>query len=492
MQSGSDESLLDDLELVEALGVNQLRAYRPYPKQLQFHNAPSSKRKKALLGSNQTGKSKAAAAEVAIHLTGLYPDWWEGRRFESASSWWIASMSFELVRDNLQRLLLGEGGPDMFGTGLIPRHCILDYTMSRSISECVDTVLVQHTSGGVSQLKTKAYEQGRLKWQSWTGDGIWYDEEPPADIWSEGITRLAAKQGLALVTFTPLLGATDVLGLFYPEPKQDDMLLIHMTLDEAEHYDEKERRALVASWPEHEREAREHGRPMMGEGLIFPIAESEFVIPPMPIPDHWLRLGGLDFGYDHPTAAVELAYDDEMDVVYVVREYRAPGKGPDAQGVKDHVAALRMWGSYLRFAWPHDGNRVEDKESDTSLADLYRQNGLRLLYTHATWPDGSNGVWAGNNQIFERMQTGRWKVFATCPGYLEERRQYHRKAMPDGRSKIVKVRDDILSAARYALMMLRSAMPKVEEEVDLPEHYAEGYDPLHGRSSRAYDPLRGG
>ena len=84
-----------------------------------------------------------------------------------------------------------------------------------------------------------------------------------------------------------------------------------------------------------------------------------------------------------------------------------------------------------------------------------------MLAERATWEDGTNGVEAGVQEMLERMQTGRWKVFSTCQNWLSERRLYHRK---DG--KIVKKIDDVISASRYAYMMLRFAIPKKEKVPD--------------------------
>ena len=55
-------------------------------------------------------------------------------------------------------------------------------------------------------------------------------------------------------------------------------------------------------------------------------------------------------------------------------------------------------------------------------------------------------------EILDRMQTGRWRVFRHLEDWMAEFRMYHRA---DG--KIVKERDDLISASRYALMTKRFA-----------------------------------
>lgn len=217
------------------------------------------------------------------------------------------------------------------------------------------------------------------------------------------------------------------------------------TIDDALHFTEEDRARIIASYPAHEREARTKGIPSLGSGRIFPVAEENIVIDPIAIPRQWVRIGGLDFGWDHPTSAVELCWDRDADVIYLTKEYRQREATPII-----HAAAVKPWGDWLPWAWPHDGNN--DTAAGENLASQYRRQGLAMLPERATFEDGSNSVEAGLMDMLDRMQTGRWKVFRTCTSWLEEYRLYHRK---DG--KVVKERDDTISASRYALMMKRFA-----------------------------------
>jgi terminase large subunit-like protein len=125
-----------------------------------------------------------------------------------------------------------------------------------------------------------------------------------------------------------------------------------MTLDEAEHIDEVKRKQIIAGYPAHEVEARSKGIPILGSGRIFPVEESKIVCEHREFPDHWPRIGGMDFGWEHPFAAAELIWDRDADVVYVNRIYRLNQATP-----MEHAAALRSWGKELRWAWPRDGKR---------------------------------------------------------------------------------------------------------------------------------------
>src|SRR5690606_7632872 len=100
----------------------------------------------------------------------------------------------------------------------------------------------------------------------------------------------------------------------------------------------------------------------------------------------------------------------------------------------------------MPWAWPHDGLQ-HDKGSGVPLANQYKKQGLKMLHEKATFQDGSNGVEAGIMDMLERMQTGRLKVFSHLNDWFEEFRMYHRK---DG--LIVKQRDDLMAATRYAIM----------------------------------------
>lgn len=223
--------------------------------------------------------------------------------------------------------------------------------------------------------------------------------------------------------------------------------ITRMTIDDAEHYSPEQRAAIIASYPPHEREARIKGIPALGSGRVFPIAEEEISTPAISVPNHWARIGGMDFGYDHPFAAVEIAWDRDSDIIYVTKCYKKREATPVI-----HAAAIKPWGADLPWAWPHDGLQ-HDKGSGVQLADQYKAQGLKMLTERATFEDGSFGVEAGVTEMLDRMQTGRWKVFEHLNEWFDEFRLYHRK---DG--LIVKERDDALSASRYAMMMRRRAI----------------------------------
>lgn len=222
--------------------------------------------------------------------------------------------------------------------------------------------------------------------------------------------------------------------------------IVRMTIDDAEHYTPEQRAAIIASYPPHEREARIKGIPSLGSGRVFPLSDEKIAIDPLPIAKEWAQINGVDFGWDHPFAAVNIAWDRDADVIYVTKIYREKEATPVI-----HAASIKPWGAWVPCAWPHDGYQ-HDKGSGLGLAHQYRDQGLNMLPEHATHEEGGNGVEAGVMEMLDRMQTGRLKVFRHLDEWFGEFRLYHRE---DG--KIVKERDDLISATRYAVMMKRFA-----------------------------------
>lgn len=440
-----DKKALDRLreEAKKQLSERQLELYKPYTKQRAFHALSKTHRERLLMAGNQLGKSFCGAAEAAYHLTGLYPDWWEGRKFTRPINAWAAGVTSEATRDIAQRLLMGRVGA--IGTGMIPKKLILEHSSTRGIADALDTVVIKHATGGQSRLAFKSYEKGREKWQGETLDFIWLDEEPPSDIYTEALTRTNATGGMIYLTFTPLLGMSDVVRMFYPTPNTADRIVVKMTIEDAEHISPETRERIVNSYPAHEREARVAGVPMLGSGRVFPVPETAITVDAFTVPSHWPRIAGIDLGWDHPTAAVNIAWDRDADCVYITNCYRV------REGtILQHAGALKAWGD-VPFAWPHDA-LSHDRASGETMAELYRRQGLNMLWERSQFEDGGSGVEAGIAMMLDRMETGRLKVFSHLEDWRQEYRLYHRK---DG--KVVKEADDLMSATRYALMSLRFA-----------------------------------
>jgi phage terminase large subunit-like protein len=443
------------LEAIKAqrAAENRLAHYVPYLKQRAFHEAGAKHRERLLMCANRFGKTMCGSAELAFHLTGDYPEWWRGKRFDKPVRAWAAGVTAETTREVLQEKLIGPPFREAeWGTGMIPKAAIAGVATSRGIPAAIDTVSVRHVSGGLSSLQFKSYERGREKWQGAALEVVYFDEEPDEHIFVEGLTRTNETGGIVFVCFTPLLGMSTVVQRFLSSggAAHPDRAVNCATIDDAPHFSAEDKRRIAASYAPHEREARVKGVPVLGSGRIFPVKEETLAIDHREFPKHWPRIGGLDFGYDHPAAAVELVWDRDTDTVYVSRTHRIR-----ETSVVVFAAAIRPWGN-LPWAWPRDGRRETLEGAGIALAKQYQAQGLDMLFQHAQFEDGSVSVEAGLMDMLTRMESGRFKVLRHLTDWFEEFRLYHRK---DGR--VVKEGDDLMAATRYGVMMLRYARTSV-------------------------------
>jgi phage terminase large subunit-like protein len=257
LDSSSDTSKSSDLRLLKALkselfrrkSQNRLSDYVPYPKQAAFHEAGKLYRERAFMAGNQLGKTMSGAAEAAIHLTGRYPRDWNGRVFDGPIRALAGSESSELTRDGVQRVLVGDPRNELaWGQAMIPKDALVDWSRKPGVPDSLDGVVVKWGGGGDVQagrsaLNFKSFDQGRTKWQADTLNFVWFDEEPPLDVYSEGLTRTSATGGMVFGTFTPLLGMSEVVRRFLME-RSPDRVCIQMTIDDALHFT-PEQRAIV-------------------------------------------------------------------------------------------------------------------------------------------------------------------------------------------------------------------------------------------------------
>lgn len=214
-------------------------------------------------------------------------------------------------------------------------------------------------------------------------------------------------------------------------------------------YTREQADAIIAGYPAHERDARAKGIPILGSGRVFPLADELIQYDPsvQEFPQHFVWIGGMDYGWDHPSAFVKCCWDRDTGAFYVTQAYRQREQTPVV-----HAAAVRPWGDWLPWAWPHDGLQ-HDKQSGAPISAAYREQGLKMLEEKATFSDGSTGVEAGLMEMLDAMQMGLFKVASHLHEWFDEFRLYHRK-----NGQVVKEYDDLLSATRYAWMMRRYAV----------------------------------
>lgn len=451
-------------ELKKRERFEKISFYDPYPYQLKFHATGFENNQRLLMAANRIGKSYCGAAEMAYHLTGLYPEWWEGRRFHRAITAWAGGVSNETTRDIVQAEMLGSPeDPEAFGQGAVPRDCIVSTERKPGVPNAKSIALIKHVSGENSALHFKAYEMGVDKWQGRSVDVVWLDEEPSRELYSQAVTRTLDRRGMVYMTFTPENGMTETVASFMNHLKKGQSLT-NATWDDATedvktlrgkngHLNNEVMEQILSAYSPHEREMRRYGRPTVGSGLIFPIMEDNIMTDAIPIEDHWPRIAAIDFGWDHPTAVVWAAMDIETDTFYIYDCYRASKASPAV-----HAEIIKQRPFFIPIVYPHDGNR-RDSMGNPGLADQYRGHGCNFRMEHFTNPPGlgqvkgSNSVEEGLMAMVQAMEDGRFKVFNHLSDWFEEFRMYHRKE-----GKVVAIRDDLMSATRYAFQSQRFAV----------------------------------
>ncbi len=434
-----------------------------YDWQHQFNALTQDHTAVMLMAANQVGKTRTGTALDAYHITGDYPDDWEGHRFEHPVTVWLLGYSGEKTRDLLQHKLFGRLVNKQLEGGLVPQARLhkdgKDYKAMSGTTGAVREVRVEHASGGLSTVQFWSYSQGQ---HALMGDVVdWYhiDEEPEdPEIYPQVITRTLngdkGKGGRGILTFTPENGRTELVVQFMDEPSSS-MAMVRATWADAPHLNDAMKEAILSQYPPYQRDMRSKGEPLMGSGLIFPINTDDIMVDPFAIPEHWFVINGMDFGWDHPQAHVQLVWDRESDIYYVVNAWKRERTQPYEAW---HI--LKPWAQDVPIAWPQDGLQHKQQLGKEAIQQktLYEAEGFNMLNEWATWEDGGNGVWVGIMELTNLMTTGRLKIFSNLHDLFMEIRQYHTKTLANGKIEIVKVLDDLLDALRYAYMMRRYAV----------------------------------
>lgn len=196
-----------------------------YPRHTEFMRAGKYYRSRLFSAGNRTGKTTTGGFEMAVHLTGLYPKWWQGRVFEETGNYWAAGTSNETTKGIVQSELLGKLEKDDsvsesllgMGTGMIPAHLIAGVEFHAQIRGAIKTAWIKHVSGKRNTLSFKSFEQGSTAFEGISVLGSWLDESPSLEIYTEVLMRSLTTDGIVLITATPLNGLTDLVMQFMPD-----------------------------------------------------------------------------------------------------------------------------------------------------------------------------------------------------------------------------------------------------------------------------------
>ena len=424
-----------------------------YQKHLECFAAGRNASFRCVLGSNRSGKSEGIGAyETSLHLTGLYPKWWVGHRFNRPIRGLCVASDTDQLRKSVQRKLFGKD----WGTGMIRAH-LLPREDARLWGGTAGVFLfakVKHVSGGWSELSFGTYEQGREAFEAFELDWAWEDEEPPIEIHNEIMVRTMKSEQLDIIesdarviyTYTPLKGMTELtIDVLARQAANDpNVHVTNITWDDVPHLSEAAKALLLSNTPKYLRDARSKGIPVAGEGRIYQMDEAQIVCDPFPIPKHYKWVAGFDVGF-YNTAAVFIAIDPDRDAWFVVSEYCDGGMDEVTGQVIDHsihATRLKMRSKILAgFQIPFVGDCAElEKASGKSYQKLYAELDLIIKL-----PD--KAVFAGLEAVQSRLANGSLKIFKTCTGLLGEIRQYSQ----DG-GKPIKINDHRVDSVRYACL----------------------------------------
>lgn len=465
------KSRKDKIELLQLLEERQRRIDQTrylntfksfYDWQRDFVTSTIEHHESCLCAANQIGKTYTGTCIDAIHLLGEYPEDWTGHRFDFAPVCWGLGYSMEKTRDLLQTALFGNYVAGEFAGGLVPKDRILNWESASGTSNAMRTVRVKHRLGK-SVIQFWSYSQGQHAIMGDVVDFVHVDEEPKDQtIRPQLITRTAngdrGKGGRMIYTFTPENGRTDLVIKFMDDPAPSQFFMMKGWID-APHMTKEKRERMLATYPEHQRDMRTKGIPMLGHGRIYDIADEFVICDPVEIQQHWFVIDGMDFGWDHPQSHIQLIDDRDNDIIYITHGWKASRVSSN-----DAWGAVKEWANNVPTAWPHDGLQNEKGRDDAVQQKVhYSKAGFKMLPRMATWPqvsDGKGGMKTGGNsvehgiyELTDRIRKGKLKIFRGLTDLMDEFRQYHR----DERGKIVKKRDDLLDAVRYAYMMRRYA-----------------------------------
>jgi phage terminase large subunit-like protein len=449
----------DDMEF------NQLKYFRPFEHQIDFFKT-GQKPRRGILAANRIGKTVSTCYEVAMHLTGRYPDWWpeDAKRFAKPTTWFVSGEGWEQTARVLQDELIGTKDvkiKDQIGTGAIPRECIVTDTM-RCDGANILGVEIKHVSGANSYLLFGNYTQEVRNLQGFKLDGVVFDEQPPDDVFSELVTRTATTQGQVLCSFTPLKGLNGLVSKFWYE--EDGYEHVRVCWDDVPEYDPwgepfllmETRRQLERDYLPHEREARIAGIPVMGQGAVFQIRTwptyktGDYDFKAM---NNIHRIIALDLGLVRDKTVVSLLYWNPKEQEAWLHSQIVVKGTEEAAPVNWIQHLMRPEVFNCPIVLPSDANTAgRYTMSALSLRQLFEEYGLNVVEKPVMNPPDSEGKVTnhksfGVNVMRQMLELGTLHVNENCVEFLREAKNY----FVDERGRFSDP-DDCIDSARYAVL----------------------------------------
>jgi phage terminase large subunit-like protein len=440
-----------------------------YQWQKDFMNASKKFKQRYLRSGNRCGKSLTEAHEFAYHLTGLYPEWWDGLVIaESGHYFWAIGIDLDSTANVMQKELFGTKDIRLtseVGTGTIPRSCIEIDTFTKD-GRRLSVARIKHIDGGFNTVQFYAAAQGQDKLMGQSTKYVWMDEEAASnsdEIYAQCLTRTLESEGHIAFTSTPEQGLSS-LNVKFEEDDTGKLYIQQATWDDCIHITPDMEAEMLAGIPTYQHDMRRNGLPVIGSGAVFPVKDEDVVVKPFLIPDHWKVCKAIDIGKTSDSSTwVQGAYDPDGDCYYIIEEWEGDNAKDPLLGAPTAMAASLKSNQYSTapIVVPHDAglNSSSPEAYARQLIKLgcsvHRQSfrnpvDLKLGLFNIDQTKTHNAREPGLAEMRWLMETGKLKVFNTCINWLREKRSYYYKA--DGKTSKP---DHTLDASRYCIMSLR-------------------------------------
>lgn len=450
-------------ELRERYRKNTLARYNSgdvvHKKQMEFHKRPE--RNKWVFGGNRSGKTECGAVETVWRARGIHP-FCENK---SGVSGWVTSLTYEVQREVAQEKILHYINPDW-----ISKITMREGSAASPETGIIDTIYLNNVFGGISKIGFKSCDQGREKFQGTSLDFVWFDEEPPFEIYEECRMRVLDRKGDIFGTMTPLKGLTWVYNEIYlNNGKNPDIWYTFMEWGDNPFLDKDEVARMTAALSEESVQSRRYGKFKNSEGLVYSeFDESIHVIDPFELPSEWQSGISIDPGLNNPLSC-HFYYQDFDGNIYIAAEHYEAGKdivyhSEMIRSIAERLGWKKGASGYIEALIDSAANQ-RTLANSKSVAELFFDN--KIAVNTRVNKDKFAGIATVKNYFAARPP--KIFIFRTAVNLIREIKSYW---WGKGDSPIKKD-DHALDELRYYLMTKPLNNPFVKEYKSAHQRYKE-------------------
>ena len=409
---------------------------KKHKKQIAFHKC--KKRNRWVFGGNRTGKTECGAVEAVYLARGVHPY----KKNRDNVFGWVVSLSQQVQRDVAQDKILKYLNPDW-----IVEVTMLSGKKDNLKGGVIDQIKIKNVFGGISTIGFKSCDQGREKFQGASLDFVWFDEEPPKDVYDECRMRVLDKKGEIFGTMTPLKGLTFIYEeIFLNKHNSSNVWYEFIEWADNPYLSKKEIKLLTESMSESELQSRRYGLFFSDTGPVYPeFNENVHVIEPFTIPFDWQDLISIDPGLKNPLSCHFYAVDYD-GVIYVCGEHYESGLS-----VEEHALKIKAVAKTLGWRTDNKGrlSAIIDSAANQktlagvkSVAELFYDNGINVNTSV------DKDLFTGINRVKSYLKNNRLFIFKNCVNLIRELKGYRwgKQDVP------VKKDDHSLDELRYFIM----------------------------------------